>query len=149
MPEENSIPCDFWNKNFLDNIYAAVYNISRRDSLGLCSHESGTGFGLIGKDFTIMADEMFEPSGLITLTDEDGIETEFEVIASLELDGNVYYALMPVSDNDNGDCVILKLEEDDDGEEILSTIDDDDEYDRVADAFDDEVFSEIDYDEEE
>ena len=65
-----------------------------------------------------MADEMFEPSGLITLTDEDGIETEFEVIASLEIDGNVYYALMPVSDNDNGDCVILKLEEDEDGEEI-------------------------------
>ena len=95
-----------------------------------------------------MADEMFDAE-IITLTDEDGNETEFEVIASLELDGTVYYALMPVADNDNGDCVILKLEEDENGEEILTTIDDDDEYDRVADAFDDEVFSEIDYDEEE
>ena len=95
-----------------------------------------------------MADEMFDAE-IITLTDEDGNEKEFEVIASLELDGTVYYALMPVADNDNGDCVILKLEEDENGEEILSTIDDDDEYDRVADAFDDEVFSEIDYDEEE
>ena len=95
-----------------------------------------------------MADEMFDAE-IITLTDEDVNEPEFKVIASLELDGTVYYALMPVADNDNGDCVILKLEEDENGEEILSTIDDDDEYDRVADAFDDEVFSEIDYDEEE
>ncbi len=93
-----------------------------------------------------MADELFETADLITLTDEDGNETEFEVIASLEIDGVIYYALMPVENNENGDCVLLKLEVDENGEEILSTIDDDDEYDRVADAFDDEVFSEIDYD---
>ncbi len=93
-----------------------------------------------------MADELFEAADVITLTDEDGKETEFEVVASLEIDGVIYYALMPIEDNENGDCVLLKLEEDENGEEILSTIDDDDEYERVADAFDDEVFSEIDYD---
>lgn len=94
-----------------------------------------------------MADEMFG-ADIVTLTDEDGVETDFEIIASLELNGNTYYALMPVEDNENGDCVILRLEEDENGDEILSTIDDDDEYERVADAFDDEVFSEINYDEE-
>ena len=93
-----------------------------------------------------MTDEIFESSDIITLTDEEGVETEFEVVASLEIDGAIYYALMPVEDNENGDCVILKLELDENGEEILSTIDDDDEYERVADAFEDEVFSEIDYD---
>ena len=92
-----------------------------------------------------MADEIFDTE-IITLTDEDGNEIEFEVIASLEIDGNIYYALMPVADNGNGDCVILKLEKDENGEDILSTIDDDDEYEKVADAFDDEVFSEIEYD---
>ena len=87
-----------------------------------------------------------EEPWIITLTDEEGNEIEFEVIASLEIDGNIYYALMPVADNENGDCVILKLEKDENGEDILSTIDDDDEYEKVADAFDDEVFSEIEYD---
>ena len=92
-----------------------------------------------------MADEIFDTE-IIILTDEEGNEIEFEVIASLEIDGNIYYALMPVADNENGDCVILKLEKDENGEDILSTIDDDDEYEKVADAFDDEVFSEIEYD---
>ena len=92
-----------------------------------------------------MADEIFDTE-IITLTYEEGNEIEFEVIASLEIDGNIYYALMPVADNENGDCVILKLEKDENGEDILSTIDDDDEYEKVADAFDDEVFSEIEYD---
>ena len=93
-----------------------------------------------------MADEIFDAQDLITLTDEEGNEEQFEVIASLEIDGIMYYALMPIANNENGDCVLLKLEMDENGEEILSTIDDDDEYERVADAFDDEVFSEIDYD---
>ncbi len=93
-----------------------------------------------------MTEELFDEQALITLTDEDGNEEQFEVIASLEVEGVMYYALMPLANNENGDCVLLKLEMDENGEEILSTIDDDDEYERVADAFDDEVFSEIDYD---
>ena len=93
-----------------------------------------------------MADEIFDTE-IITLTDEEGNEIDFEIIASLEIDGQIYYALMPVADNENGDCVLLKLEKDENGEDVLSTIDDDDEYEKVADAFDDEVFSEIEYDE--
>ena len=89
---------------------------------------------------------MFESTDVITLTDEDGVETDFEVVASLEFNGQVYYLLMPVENNENGDCVILKLEKDEDGEDILATIDDDDEYDSVADAFEDMMMSEIDYD---
>ena len=93
-----------------------------------------------------MADELFDAQEVIILTDESGNEVQFEVIASLEVDGTVYYALMPIENNENGDCVLLKLEKDENGEDILSTIDDDDEYERIADIFDDEVFSEIDYD---
>ena len=93
-----------------------------------------------------MADELFDAQEVIILTDESGNEVQFEVIASLEVDGTIYYALMPLENNENGDCVLLKLEKDENGEDILSTIDDDDEYERIADIFDDEVFSEIDYD---
>ena len=93
-----------------------------------------------------MAEELFDSTETITLTDEDGVETEFEVIASLEMNGTLYYALSPVEDNDEGVCVILKLEKDENGEDILSTIDDDDEYEVVADAFDDLLFNEVDYD---
>ena len=59
-----------------------------------------------------MAEEMFESTDIITLTDEDGVETDFEVVASLEINGQLYYALMPVENNENGECVILKLEKD-------------------------------------
>ena len=144
------------HKKFLDIIYAAVYNINRREETGLPIGESFASCLMTERIIFSMADEMFS-ADIITLTDEDGNETEFEVIATLEIDGNTYYAfrtrfgegVSPVEDNENGDCVILKLEEDENGDDILSTIDDDDEYERVADVFDDEVFSEIDYDDEE
>lgn len=83
---------------------------------------------------------------VITLTDEDGVESEFEVMASREVDGITYVALYPLEDNEAGEYVILKVEEDDAGEETLVTIDDDEEYDRIADIFEDEVFTDIDYD---
>ncbi|MBQ8140220.1 MAG: DUF1292 domain-containing protein [Clostridia bacterium] len=85
-----------------------------------------------------------------TLTDEDGNEIEFEMIAECERDGERYFAMIPVEDDANNDSdvceyIILKLAEED-GEEILVTIDDDDELDDVADYFDDLFTQEIDYD---
>ena len=76
----------------------------------------------------------------ITLVDDEGIEQEFEIIDSLEIDGEYYYAFVPVLENaqdaleDSGELVILKALEEG-GEEILSTINDDDEYDRVGAIF--------------
>lgn len=98
----------------------------------------------------VMTDEIFDgdEGGVITLTDETGHESEFEVLATREVDGVTYIALLPLEDNDAGEYVILKLEEDENGEEVLITIDDDDEYDKIADIFEDEVFSDIDYDAE-
>lgn len=95
-----------------------------------------------------MADELFEGE-FYTLTDDEGNETQFELIGKCELDGVVYLALVPEedSDSDEYEYVILKVETDENGEEILVTIEDDDEFDRVADIFDDE-FSDIYYDEE-
>ena len=90
-----------------------------------------------------------EMAEIFTLTDEEGNEIEFEVVADYEKDGQRYFAMIPLDDDENTDddiCeyVILKLAVED-GEEVLVTVDDDDELDDVADYFDD-LFSQIDYD---
>ena len=95
-----------------------------------------------------MADERSENEAeIVTLTDETGKETDFEILGIKEIDGTVYYALLPLEDNEAGEYVILKIETDENGEDMLVTIDDDEEFDRVADIIEDEFFSEIDYDE--
>ena len=86
----------------------------------------------------------------VILTDEDGNEIEFEVLAQHEKNGQTYFAMIPADENEGADdvleYVVLKLAIDDDGEEILVTVDDDDELDDIADYFDDLFSSELDYD---
>lgn len=84
---------------------------------------------------------------VFTLTDEDGNESQFELLGNLELDGNKYVALIPFEGEDD-EYVILKISTDESGNEILLTIDDDDEFDRVADAFEDSFMGEFDLDED-
>lgn len=84
---------------------------------------------------------------IFTLTDENGVENDFELLHSMDIDGAVYFALIPANEEESGEYVILKLVEEG-GEEVLVTIDDDDEFEKVADLFDAELFGEIDYDEE-
>lgn len=91
--------------------------------------------------------ETEEEAEIYTLTDEEGNEGQFELAAVKELDGNRYYALIPINGEDGDYYVVLK-EEEEDGETILVTIDDDSEFDRVAAYFDNELFGEIDYDAE-
>lgn len=87
---------------------------------------------------------------IITLTDEDGQDIDFEVIGEAEIDGSVYYAMTPagVEENNEGiiEYVLLKLEEDENGEELFVSVDDEDEFDKVANFFDDLFDSEEDYD---
>lgn len=82
---------------------------------------------------------------IYTLTDEDGTETDFELLASNVVDGVTYVALAPC-DEESDEYVILKIKADESGEEIFETIDDDDEFEKVADMFDDMLFGEEDYD---
>ncbi|MEE1053419.1 MAG: DUF1292 domain-containing protein [Acutalibacteraceae bacterium] len=88
---------------------------------------------------------------LITLTDDEGKEYNFEVLDAIETDTDRYLALLPQYDDpqkmleDSGELVIVKVIEED-GEEFFCEIEDDDEYETVADAFVDrlEDFFEID-----
>jgi len=97
-----------------------------------------------------MQPEQIEEEGeKILLTDEDGVESEFELIGSAELNGNQYFACVPTEGGDPEylEYVILKLVIDEDGEEMLVSVDDDDEFEDVADYFDDALADEIDLDE--
>ena len=88
-------------------------------------------------------EEKFSGDEIFTLTDEEGNESEFELLGSREVDGVLYLALAPVDDNDDGEYVILKMATDESGEgDMLVTIDDDDEFEMIADIFDNELFEE-------
>ena len=83
--------------------------------------------------------EEYNPD-LITLTDDDGKEYNFEILDAIETDTARYLALLPVHTDpqamldDSGELVIVKVGEEN-GEEFFYEIEDDDEYETVADAF--------------
>ena len=76
----------------------------------------------------------------VVLTDDDGVEQEFEILDTYEEGDNLYYALSPISNDpedflsESGELVVLQSIEED-GEELLATIDDDDEYERIGNIF--------------
>lgn len=78
---------------------------------------------------------------LYTLVDEDGVEQQFEMLDTMEVGDDRYYALVPYYDDPtkeieaDTELVVLKSEYDDNNEETLVSIDDDDEYERIGNMF--------------
>ena len=67
---------------------------------------------------------------VVELTDEDGNTTRFEYITTIDQDGELYIALMPIEDEENADdengyVVFMKIEQDEQGEDYYVSIDDD------------------------
>ena len=67
---------------------------------------------------------------VVELTDEDGNTTRFEYITTIDQDGELYIALMPIEDEENADdengyVVFMKIEQDEQGEDFYVSIDDD------------------------
>ncbi len=83
---------------------------------------------------------------IITLTDDENNEYEFEHIDTIELNSKMYLAFTEVgsSDDENSvaEIIILRLEKDENGEEILVTVDDDAELEAAYEAFMDEALNE-------
>ena len=81
----------------------------------------------------------------ITITDEDGVEYELEILSTVEYEGALYYALAPAdSDEDEElEVSILKAVEED-GEEILLAIDDDEELEKVYELLIEQMYEEED-----
>lgn len=95
-----------------------------------------------------------EKDNVVVLTDEDGVEREFEIVTDLEVEGKQYYVLYPTDSGDDDDAIVLKLTENEDGEDMLTEIEDDEEFDKVEEAYNDwadenEEYGEYDEDDEE
>ena len=66
-----------------------------------------------------------EEENILTLTDENGEETEFEYLDSIEYEGKEYLVLTP-TDDESGQVVILEVEPvDEENENYLSVEDED------------------------
>jgi len=90
---------------------------------------------------------------IISLLDEDGVESEYRIVACAEMDGVEYMALEPCEEDPvdalmaDATIVILRLSEDtdEDGEQFLESIQDEEEYERVAEIFRDKLAEEYEF----
>lgn len=81
-----------------------------------------------------------EEEGILELVDEEGNTQRFEFVDKAELNGTVYYALIPFdgdgADGEDEDTEFVVLKETDvDGEKMLASVDDDAEYGAVGEMF--------------
>ena len=82
------------------------------------------------------------PDGIIELTDEDGVTTQFEYLTTIDHEGELYVVLMAAEDEDEeeddeeGEVIILKIEKDPDtDEDIYVSVDDEEISQAVFDKF--------------
>ncbi len=79
----------------------------------------------------------------ITITDEDGVEYELEILSTVEYQGALYYALAPADTDEDEDLEVSILKAvNEDGEEILVTVDDDDELEKVYELLIEQMYEE-------
>ena len=94
--------------------------------------------GLPEEEMEQTGDELSD--GIIELTDEDGVTTQFEFLTTIEHEGGLYVVLMAAddgeTDDEEGEVVILKIEEDPEtGEDMYVSVDDDNVTQAVFDKF--------------
>ncbi len=73
----------------------------------------------------------------VVLSDENGVEQEFEHLDTLEHKGRTYMAFIPseLSVSDEAELVILRVEQEKPEEEVLVSVDDEDELNEVFELF--------------
>lgn len=75
-----------------------------------------------------------EEASIISLTDEEGNEVEFELIDSVDYEGKEYLILLP-PDDEAAEVVILEVEPHKDGTESFLTVNDEDTLNAVYEVF--------------
>ena len=65
-----------------------------------------------------------EEESILTLTDENGVETEFEYLDVIEYQGTEYLFLMPLSEEEEESVVILEIEPVDEENENYLAVED-------------------------
>ena len=82
-----------------------------------------------------MTDEMLnnipeEEDNIVELTDDDGVVSKFEYLATVPYEGDEYVALLVLDEDgnepagDDSEVIILKIEQDENGEDIYVSVDD-------------------------
>ena len=71
---------------------------------------------------------------IISLLDENGVESQFEVILTLEANNKEYAVLMPVEDEEAEEALVFRIDQDEEGE-MLVPLEDDKEYEIVVDVY--------------
>ena len=82
----------------------------------------------------MLNENMNEEIDVISLTDEDGNETEFEYIDVFEYNNEEYAVLLPLEDDGTGEVVILLVEEED-GMETFSSVEEEGALEAVFELF--------------
>lgn len=80
-----------------------------------------------------------EESNKITLIDEDNVEHQFILLNVVEMDGAKYAVMVPeeeMTEEEEQEAVIFRIETDENGEEVLVDIEDDEEFAKVCDLLD-------------
>ena len=86
---------------------------------------------------------------IISLMDENGVESEFEIILTLEAEGKEYAVLVPLDEEETDEALVFRIDQDDEGE-ILVPLEDDAEYQIVLDVYNTLMDEEgLNYDDEE
>ena len=79
-----------------------------------------------------------ERDELVVLMDEDGQETEFEFLDTVEMKEKEYVVLLPVQEEEVApaeEVLILRVDQDENGEDVFSSIEDDNELNEVFEQF--------------
>lgn len=87
---------------------------------------------------------MEEQEGIITLTNENGEEVEYELVDSITYENAEYVVLLPV-DEEDCEVVILAVEEDDDEMENYVAVDDEEILEGVYEIFKERFADELDF----
>lgn len=92
-----------------------------------------------------------ERDDVLVLMDEEGNETEFEYLDTVEMSNKEYVVLLPVQEDESvpaEEVLILKVEQDENGEDVFSSVDDDKELNEVFEKFKEQASEEFDFVEE-
>lgn len=87
---------------------------------------------------------MEEQEGIITLTNENGEEVEYQLIDSITYENAEYVVLLPV-DEEDCEVVILAVEADDDEMENYVAVDDEDILEGVYEIFKERFADQLDF----
>jgi uncharacterized protein YrzB (UPF0473 family) len=72
-----------------------------------------------------------ETFDVVVLNDDEGNEHEFMHLATLEVEGNTYFVLLPMEeteeDDEEAEAIILKVVQDENGEDMLVDVEDEEE----------------------